>query len=167
MQIVAEGDSHVGLFESVLVRRHAGSERDILEFPVAVALVEIVRLAVVGDKQIELSVIVEIRPDRGQAIAALRIVHSSLLRYIGKRSVPVVVVEIVGRSLQPARAALHIESQILAGFARTEYRQIVQMKIHIVRYKKIDPAIAVIISKGCSRRPPGIAAQVRWPWSHR
>src|SRR3984957_908819 len=33
------------------------------------------------------------------------------------------------------------------------------MKIYIVRYKKIDPAIDVIISEGRSRRPPRIAAQ--------
>ena len=114
MHIVAQGHAHVGLLESIFVRRYAGSERDILEFPLAVALVEIIRLTVVGDKEIQLSVIVNIRPDSSQAITALRIIHSSLFRYIGKRSVPVIVIEIVRRSLQPAGTALHIETQILA-----------------------------------------------------
>src|ERR1700685_4519887 len=111
------------------------------------------RLSIVSDKQIELSVVVEIGPDSSQAIASCGIVHSGLLRYIGKGSVPVIVVKIVGRSLQSARPALHIEPQIFTRFAGTECRQIVQAKLHVVRDKQIGPAIAVIVSKSRARRP--------------
>src|ERR1700722_8643714 len=60
MQIVAERNSHIGLFKPVFVRSHAGSQRDIHEFSRAVALIQVVGLAIVGNKEIELSIIVEI-----------------------------------------------------------------------------------------------------------
>src|SRR5580658_7852879 len=37
------------------------------------------------------------------------------------------------------------------------------MKIYIVRYKEIGPTVTVIISKGSSRRPSGIATQACIP----
>ncbi len=159
VRIVAESNPHVGLFESVFVRRYTGSQGHVLEFSRAVAVVEIVRLAIVGHEEIELPVIVEIRPNGGQAITTLGIVDASLLRYIGKGSIAVIVVKIVGEPLQPSRAALHVESQVLARFARTEHGQIVQMKINVVRDKKIGPAIAVIVPKSRACRPSGIAGQ--------
>src|ERR1700730_14201087 len=114
MQIVADGNAHIGLRQAILVRRDTGNERDICEFSRAVALVQVVRLAVVCDKQIELSVIVEIQPNGCQAISPLGIVDSRFFRYIGKGSVSAIVVKTIGRSLQPARTALEIDSQVLA-----------------------------------------------------
>src|SRR5579872_48483 len=142
VHVVAQSHSHVGLFESIFVRSYTRNKRDILEFALAVALVEIVRLPVVSNEKIKLPVVVKIRPDRGQTIATFRIVHSSLFRYVGESPVAIVVIEVVGRSFQSARTTLHIDPKILARLARTEYWQVVQAKIDIVRYKKVGPTIA-------------------------
>ena len=50
MEVIAQGDAHVGLGLAVLVVGHAGGEAGIGEPARAVALVEIVGLAVVGHK---------------------------------------------------------------------------------------------------------------------
>ena len=104
-------------------------------FPAAVATVEVVCLAIVGHEEIELSVIVEIRPECGKAITALGIVDSGFLGDIGERSVSIIVVKIVGKALQAARSALHVEPKIFARFARAEYGQVVQMEIHVMRHE--------------------------------
>ena len=159
MQKVAQGYSHIGLGSAIGVERHAGRKTDIHEFSCAIPLIKIVRLAVVCDQKIQFAVMVKVRPDRRQAIAVLRITHARFLGNISEGSIPVVVVQIVRRSLQAARAALHIDAQVFAGVARTECRHIVQAKIHVVGDEEVVPAVAVIISKGCSRGPLGVAAQ--------
>ena len=55
MQIVPERNAHVRLLHSILIRGYAGQQRDVFKFARAVALVQIIGLAVVGDKQIKLS----------------------------------------------------------------------------------------------------------------
>ncbi len=159
MQKVAQGNSHIGLGSAVGVERHTGRKTDIHEFFRAIPPIKIGRLAVVCDQKIQFAVMVKVRPDRRQAIAVLRITHARFLGNISEGSIPVVVVQIVRRSLQAARAALHIDAQVFAGVARTECRHIVQAKIHLVRDEEVVPAVAVIISKGCSRGPLGVAAQ--------
>ena len=103
MRIVAERDSHIGLLQSVLVGSYTGRESHVHEFSGAIALVKIVGLAVVGHKKIELAIVIEVRPNRGQAIAALGVVDSRFLRHIGKSSVAVVVVKI-DREIPSVRA---------------------------------------------------------------
>src|ERR1041385_5041425 len=153
VKIVAERDAQIRLFESILVGRNARGERNVFEFPFAIAPVQIIRLAVVGDEKIELAIVVKIGPDCRKAIEMFWIVTSGFFRYIGEGSVSVVVIEIVGRTFQPTRTALHINSQILTRFCRTEDRQVIQAKINIVGDKQIGPAIAVVISEGGSGRP--------------
>ena len=108
--------------------------------PVPSPLIKIVGLAVVGDKQIELAVVVEVGPDRGQAVAMLWILDSGLLRDIGEGAVPIVVVEIVGRSLQAARPALHIDAHVFAGVPRAEGGHVVEMEIDIVGDERDRPS---------------------------
>src|SRR5437868_10399953 len=61
----------------------------------------------------------------------------------------------VSSSLQPARAALHVNAAIFATRAATKLRQIVQMKIDIVGDHQIDQTVAVVIAE-C--RPGGPAS---------
>src|ERR1041384_517951 len=90
VKIVAERDAHIRLFESILVGRNTRGERYVFEFPFAIAPVQVIRLAVVGDEKIELAIVVKIGPDCRQAIAMFWIVHSGFFRYIGEGSVSVV-----------------------------------------------------------------------------
>ncbi len=99
MQIIADSYSHVGLLESVLVCRNTCGERDILERSPTIAPVEIVRLTIVSDKKVQLSITIKIRPDRSQSLAVFRIVDYRFFRHIGECPVSIVVIETVGRAL--------------------------------------------------------------------
>src|ERR1039458_2445677 len=68
MEIIAQGNPHVGLARSAFAQSYAGGESDLIEGAPAVLLIKIVRLAVIGDKQIEFASVVEVRPDCRQAI---------------------------------------------------------------------------------------------------
>src|SRR5271154_3062739 len=100
-----------------------------------------------------MSIIVEIRPNGRQSESIGRVTNSALLRHIRESAVAVVVVEVGRETLQPTRPALDIDSAILAGLAGTERRKIVQMKIHIMRHKQVNPTIAIVVAKGRSRCP--------------
>src|ERR1700691_252452 len=100
-----------------------------------------------------MSVVVEIRPNGCQSESIRSVTNTALLRYIRECAVAVVVVEVGRGALQPTRAALHVDSAILARLAGTERRKIVQMKIHVMRDKQVDPTIAVVVAKGRARCP--------------
>src|SRR5437016_14576848 len=90
MQIVAKSHAHVGLCCAVLVQRNAGRKGYIYKLPCAIAFVEVVWLTVIGDKQIQFAVVVEVRPDCCEPVAALWITNAGLLRDISESSVSVV-----------------------------------------------------------------------------
>ena len=62
MLVVAQRNPHVGLFASIQIDRYSGLQRDVGKVAVAIIAVEIVRLAVVGYKQIQMSVVIEVAP---------------------------------------------------------------------------------------------------------
>src|SRR6266436_6761974 len=157
--IIAEGNAHVGLFGPILADSYARGIRDLGKGPTAIASQEIILLAVVGYKKIEMSVIVEVFPNDRQSKGIRKVGDSGLLRYIRECAVAVVVVEVIRRTLEPSRPALDIDSTILAGLTGTEGRKIVQMEIHIVRHKQVSPDIAIIVAKGCSRCPSRVITQ--------
>ncbi len=100
--------------------------------PAAIIFEEIIPLAVVGYKKIEMSVIVEVFPNDRQSKGIWKVRDSGLLRYIHEYAVAVVVVEVIRRSLEPSRAALDIDSTILACLTGPEGRKIVQMEIDVM-----------------------------------
>ena len=117
VQIIAERDAHVGLGRSVGVERHARSKADVGEFATAIALIQVIGLAVVGDEKIELAVVVEVAPNCGQAKAMLGIAHARSLRGVGERPIVVVVVQVVGRAFEAARPALDVDAHVPADIA--------------------------------------------------
>src|SRR5260221_8236820 len=130
--IIAEGNAHVGLFGPILADSYARRISDLLKMPAAIIFEEIIPLAVVGYKKIEMSVIVEVFPNDRQSKGIWKVRDSGLLRYIHEYAVAVVVVEVIRRSLEPSRAALDIDSTILACLTGPEGRKIVQMEIDVV-----------------------------------
>src|SRR5580692_10232929 len=151
--IIAEGNAHIGLFSPILADSHARGIGDFGKVPIAITSQKIILLAVVGYKKIEMSIIVEIFPNDRQSKRIRKVRDSCLFRYVRECAVAVVVVEVIRRTLEPSRAALDIDSTILAGLTGTESRKIVQMEIHIVRHEQVSPAITIIVAKGRSRCP--------------
>ena len=110
-------------------------------------------------KQIEFAVIVEVRPDRGEAVALLRIGDAGLLRDIGEGSVAVVVVEIVGRALEAARAALHLDSLVFAGVFGAEGGHVVEVEVDVMGNEEVGPAVAVVVAEGSAGGPLRVAGE--------
>src|ERR1019366_393557 len=159
MQIVAEGNTHIGQLEAALTHGYSGEKSHIGEVSIPVVVVEVIRLTVVGDKEIEMTVIVKVRPDGSQSEQPLRVIDPCLFGHIGKRPVMIVAVKIVRGPFQAARAALYVDSVILAGFPRTEQGKIVQAEVHVMRDKQVLPAIVVVVAKGRAGGPACVAAQ--------
>src|SRR4051812_13923209 len=158
MQVITEGHAHIGLRCSVLIQSHSGREGDIHELPCAIALVKVVWLTIIGYQQIQFAVVVEVRPDCGKPVPALWIANARLLRNISESSVSVIVVQSVGRSLESTWSALNGNAHVPACVGGPECRQVVEMKINVMRNKKVYTAIAVVVSKCCAGGPERIAA---------
>jgi len=61
----------------------------------AIALIKVTGFAVVGDEQVELTVVVEVGPQRGQPVTAIRIADPGLLRHVREGTVAFVVPQCV------------------------------------------------------------------------
>ena len=117
VQIISDGNTHVRLLEAILADGDTGVEGDLFEVAVAIVAVEVVRLAIVGDEEVELAIVVEVGPDGGETEEVLGIVDAGGFGDLGEGAVAVVAVERVGRTLEAARTALHGDVVILAGLA--------------------------------------------------
>src|SRR5258708_3815558 len=159
VKVVAQSDAHVGLFRAILADGYAGGVGDVFKMAVAFVSIEIVGLAVVGDKKIEAPVAVEIHPNGGETEAILGIGDSGGFGNICKSAITVVVVQVVGRTFQATRAALHVDALVLASFAGAEDGKVVEAERNVMRYEKIGPAIAVVVAKCGARCPAGVAGQ--------
>src|SRR6266436_6928487 len=159
VKVVAQGDAHVGLFGAVLADGYAGGVGDVFEMAVAFVSVEIVGLAIVGDKKIEAPVAVEIHPNGGETEAILGIGDSGGFGNIRKSAIAVVVVKVVGRTSKATRATLDVDALVLASFAGAEDRKISKAEGGVMRYEKIGPAIAVVVAKCGAGCPAGVAGQ--------
>ena len=79
VDVVAEGNAHVGLLEAVFADGDAALEGDVLEVAVAIVVIEVVGLAIVGDEEVELAVVVEVGPDGGEAEEVVGVVDAGWL----------------------------------------------------------------------------------------
>ena len=69
--IIAERDAHVGLLIPILADGHARGIGDLGKVSVAVVLVEIISWPVVGQKKIEMAIVVEVGPNGRQSESEL------------------------------------------------------------------------------------------------
>src|ERR1700731_230216 len=113
MQVIADRHAHVSLLISILADGDAGIKSNISEVAMTVIFIKEILLAIVGDEQIQLTVVVKIRPNRCQAKKFCGRIESRLLGNIGEGSVVIIVVENVRGTFKAARPALHINSAVL------------------------------------------------------
>src|SRR5262249_12610358 len=95
--------------------------------------------------------------DYGHSIVSVGIVHATGFGDVCKGAIAIVVIERVARAFQSARATLHVNAAVLAVGSRSECRQIIQVKVHIVRHHQIEIAVAIVISKGSPRGPAAVS----------
>src|ERR1700676_229600 len=79
VQVVAQRQAHVGLFQPIPIQSRASDKSDVSEMPFSIVVFEVVWLAIIGDEQVQTSVTVEVLPHRGQSKPILGVVHPFLL----------------------------------------------------------------------------------------
>jgi len=142
--VITNGHTHIRLFKAILIHGNACLFRHIAKVAIAVVAIQIVGLAIVGNKQVRVSIPPDIGPHRGQAEETLGILDTSLLRDLTEGSVALIVEEIVALALEASRTTLDGHAVILTGFAGAEFRQVVQMEVHIICDKEVGQSIAII-----------------------
>src|SRR6476660_1162044 len=111
---------------------------------------QLVGIPIIGNIDVEPSIVVEIDGDYSQSMAKL-FVYAGSSRYVFKGSISFVVKEtIAGRAKHPRRA---IVSRSRGG---KTVRAISNRKIGVVHNHQIKPAIAVVIEEGCTCAPARI-----------
>ena len=77
----------------------------------------------------------------------MRIVDTGSFRYIRESAIAVVVKEKIARALQAPWTALHGETVILAGLARTEFRKVVEVKVDVMGDEEVYPTVAIVVAE--------------------
>src|ERR1700733_6068102 len=71
VQIVSKSDPHVRLLYTLFAYGDTGIQSDVLKSSVAEIPIEIVRFAIIRDKQVELAIIIKVGPNYTQAEEAI------------------------------------------------------------------------------------------------
>src|SRR2546422_6444033 len=101
-------------------------------------MVEIVGAGVVRYVEIRPTVIVVVGPDALHAVVVIWIIYPGLLRNVFKRSVAAIAEQEVGFTGKSPRTALHRDASKSAGLViSAEFRQLVDIDVHIARHEKI------------------------------
>ena len=143
----------------ILADGNSGVVGNILEVARAIVAIEIIGLAVVGDEEIEMAVLIKVSPDGRQTEALLRIGNAGVFGDFREGAVAIVVVESVGETFEAARAALDVNAVVLAGFAGAEDREIVETDVHVVGNEQVGPTIAVIVTERGTHGPAFVERQ--------
>ena len=104
--VISRINSHRSLLAPVLVDGCSRIKAYLLERPVAIVVIEIVRRRVVCHVQINESIIIEIGPNAAEAVVTRFVVHPGFCTHFCKRSIAVIVVEIVACAFETARPAV-------------------------------------------------------------
>src|SRR5207244_7111990 len=104
---VRYSDTHACLQRPVKVISYAGLNSSLLEGPVVFVAIEQAGRHIAGDIDVRPAVIVEVRGRYSESVAAARLQNAGPFRYVGERSVAVVVVQRVACERQTARSAHH------------------------------------------------------------
>jgi hypothetical protein len=132
MIIVGGVDSHSRSFPPIGVVGQAGTNAHFFEISVAIIMVEKAWSRVVGYVKVEASVFVVVEPKHSEAVVAIGI-DVQLFRDVGERPVPIVVKETIPRALKASRTAGHGYSAILTEWIATQLREMIEVKINVVR----------------------------------
>ncbi len=150
--IVRNRHSHGCLLAPIFIERKAGGIARIFEGAVALVDVHVVRRRVIRNQQIRFAIAIDVHECSRKAVIRIGIRNSRFVAHIGKRTVTVVMEEMVSLALQPAWAAHHRRAAILAevisngGTARD--RWITDVELHVAGNKDVEFAVAIVVTEG-------------------
>src|ERR1035441_231657 len=172
--VVSSSEAHVGHLSAVVVQGKAAGVTGVFEGSVALVDVEIVGRGVVGYQEIHFAVSIHVGKQRTEAVVPCRIVHTQLLAHIGKRSVPVVMEEMILLSAETAGTAHALFAAVVTERGASGPRSdrhtgsfrcvgkcsIVVVAIEavfaIVGHVQIGPAVIVVIAYCAAVSPAGV-----------
>src|SRR6202043_768145 len=147
---ISEGDSHGGLRAAFFVKSEAALVTGVLERAVMAIAVKIVGSGVIGDDEVDPTVIVQVGENGCKAIAAFAIGYSGFQANIGKRAVAVVVEEMVSFAQQSHGTAENVDATILAGaFGNTilaREDRAIEIKAHVSGNEQIKQAVVGVVA---------------------
>ena len=150
--IVAQCHAHPRLSLAVFIVSGAGQHADLPERSIPLVLKQKVCHRIVGDIQVQVAVVIEIAPDRAQAIGR-RHRHSRGTSHIREGAVTVVVIEHVRCREQALGSAMHPDAPVLA----IGRRRVLVVEGNVVDNVEVQPAVAVIVREGGAGAPPGVS----------
>ena len=151
--VIADGDAHAALLGSVLAHGDAHRKRDVLERAVFLILIQEIRRRIVGHVQIGPPVGVVVEPRDAEPEVRARIGDARLRADLGEAAVAVVVKQQVGLALQAARTALDGNAAILAGLVLAEFRQMIEIDLHVAADEEIEISVVIVVGEAAPGRP--------------
>src|SRR5215218_5767265 len=97
--VVARSHAHTTLLATILVHGSAGAKPNLLERAVALVSVMEIRRRVVGDKDVDQAVVIEIAGENTETVISVRIRDARLFGNVRKSAVAVVAKERIARTL--------------------------------------------------------------------
>ena len=133
--IVRHSNAHVRLRPAVYIKGQTTLQRRFFEGAVPLIQEQEVRIRVIGDKNIDLAILVEVIGDGGKTVRGIQIAEAGLLRHIAERTVTVVVIQHAMFTFQSDRAAKDLQTQVFADGCRFSKRK--RVDLDITSYKQV------------------------------
>ncbi len=150
--IVADGEPHGSRLQAGLIERKSRRITVIFKRAVALVDVEIVGCGVVGHKQVQLAIVIDVGEHRAQPVIAGLVGHSGLHAYVGEGAVAVVVEEMIAFAGQAAGTAANLfaaeGAERVGRIAGTGGGQMLRVVMEVPGDKQIEAAVAIVIAPG-------------------
>ena len=148
--VVGGVDAHARARDAGFVERDAGRHADVREGAVSLVAIQLVRLRVVGDEQIEPAVGVVI--DQGDAERfGRRVIETGAMRDVLERPVPLVPEQRRALAFVGFRRAIGLRLAV----ERAE-QILLDRPVHVVRDEEVEQTVAVVVEPRRARRESGI-----------
>src|SRR5713226_1235981 len=134
--IVGEVDAHTGVGAAVTVNGNLREQADLFERSVAFVVIKKFDHRVVGDKQIDMSVAIEVRNGDAEALARFR--KADFLRNLGEVAVAVIVVD-QGRD-RPKNVGMAVRTKTFFVLAAPD---VVEIPLEVAKNHEIEQAVII------------------------
>ena len=151
---VAHREAHARLRGSVLVERGSRPGGDLLEDAAALVPVEVVRVGVVGDVDVDAAVAGEVGGAHAEAEARRLVLHPRRERGVDEALAAVVAEEVIGRALEAERPERH-RLEAAPGERGPRGQHLLDRDVDVGRDVEVEPAVAV----GVEERSTGVPAR--------
>src|ERR1043166_4399996 len=142
--VIADAETHAGLFLTVLTDRYAGLEALFRKCAVVIVAKEQTGGCVAGNVDVGPAVGIEIDSDGGERMSGLDGRDTGTLADIGERSVAIVAVQAAWRLRKTRRSAKDRDTNVIAAGIFAAGRDFGGIEDGVVRYEKVELAVTIV-----------------------